>query len=181
MERPSAEPNRGQTHARLQTLQERGRYDLRDRTDASHSQRPVRSHQRAPQRDYCACCLDGGAFSLLRWRANGRLLPRFRYEHRKPSGRVTDYQLRARLSCMYDNVLSHIQAGHKKHNHIAGRDDRGPDLAIRTRTDRSTEITVGRMAHLPNHRSSSFCKMAARRSSTDVRQPTANARSWPIG
>ncbi|MFM0492178.1 hypothetical protein, partial [Paraburkholderia graminis] len=41
------------------------------------------------------------------------------------------------------------------------------------------KITVGRMARLPNHRSSSLCKMAVRRSSTDVQQQSAEDRSWP--
>jgi transposase-like protein len=52
--------------ARLQTLQKRDDHDLRHRADASHSQGPGRSHQRAPQRYHCVLCLDGGAFSLLR-------------------------------------------------------------------------------------------------------------------
>lgn len=65
-------------------------------------------------------------------------------------------------------------------NHIAGCDDSGPGLARRTRTDRSNGDHRRAQISLPNHRPS-LRKMAARRSSTDVRQPTAKDRSWLIG
>ncbi|MDH6147189.1 transposase-like protein [Paraburkholderia sp. WSM4179] len=68
----------------VQAVPQRRRYPLRHRTDASHSQSPVRSHQHAPQRYHFALDLDGGSFSSLRSPKHGRFLARLPSLHHSP-------------------------------------------------------------------------------------------------
>jgi hypothetical protein len=73
--RPSKCQVQRQCDAWLQPLSEYGRYDIRHRTDTSHSESPVRSLQDATQRYHAISCLDDGVLSSLKWRTKDGVSP----------------------------------------------------------------------------------------------------------